>query len=78
MSPPHHDYSRGLRNGRTEATLESIARSLDEIRDRLDHLPCVTHGQELSDLRRWVVMLSCIGGALDMAGLGVLIKLALG
>lgn len=59
-------YQHGLANGRTAATLEGLARSLDEIRAsqhtfqedmradvqrRTDRLPCAQHTEAIADAR---------------------------
>lgn len=55
------DYNQGFTNGKTAATLESIAEAIDDIRRRLDDLPCVECSERLTSLEtgrdviKWVV-----------------------
>ena len=65
MTPAHSntDYRRGVRNGCTQATLKSIAKSIDEIHVRLDNLRCDAHDAWLKAL--WVLVptqFAAIGG----------------
>ncbi len=69
--PPRNDYERGKRNGKTEATLNSLADSLDRIEDALEKLPCVAHENLLGRYGlwlklEWALLLTILGG---MAGL---------
>lgn len=70
MAPKPDAYEQGLRNGKTEASLEGIAEAVDRIESRLDCLPCTEHGRIVSSIRaavryQWaliLLVLSAIGG----------------
>ncbi len=54
-------YRRGLRDGRTEATLESVAESIDELRESMSRvwgaigkLPCSEYGALIRGNRLWL------------------------
>ena len=71
---PHRNYEDGLRIGRTEATLEGIAKSIDRLWDKVDALPCAERRALLAGTRRtqsvqwWligVILLAILGLAFE-------------
>ena len=46
-----HTYQNGFNQGKTEATLEGIAKAQDVIFEQLNRLPCGKRGELISELR---------------------------
>ena len=50
------EYERGLRNGKTDVSMEGLASGIDEIKAALLRLPCVRHYGDLRALKlgQWI------------------------
>ena len=64
-------FENGVFQGKTEATMDGIAQSLDMLREEVSKRPCVIHGEQISALRatqryQWALMVLVI---LTMAGM---------
>ena len=67
-------YEQGLRNGKTDATLQGIAESIDRIWDFLHDLPCVAHTEDIGALKqasrdRWALMILALSGLGGIVGI---------
>ena len=72
------DYNRGVRDGTTETTLDSLSRSLHELWDKYDVLPCGKLEAEMASLTtsirwHWLLLIAMLGGYATI--IGMLIKL---
>lgn len=74
---PDNQYERGQRNGRTQATFEGIADSLDDIRERFDRLACRQHAADIASVKTWIKLVGGFGGAVFLLMLGILLKMVL-
>ena len=68
------EYERGLRNGKTDASLEGLALALDEVKDIIKGLPCRARGLQLATVAARVKIQYWLLGGI-FAGMGALVLL---
>lgn len=64
-------YLNGIRDGKTEATLEGLAKSMDDLKEKLEGLPCSERAALFASVRAdlkkvWAIVLLMLAGLLGI------------